>query len=73
MVHVLDDQQCMGLMMCRWLYYIERHTCHKKRIVGNMAIHEGTLAQGYSLDEALGLYNKPNGGFQAQPPPSLGC
>lgn len=54
-VHVVDELQCMRLMTCHWLYYIERHTCHKKRYVGNMAKFEGTLAQGYSLYEALGL------------------
>jgi hypothetical protein len=54
-VHVVDEVQCMGLMTCRWLYYIECHACHKKRSVGNMAKPEGTLAQGYTLDEALGL------------------
>jgi hypothetical protein len=75
-VHVVDEVQCMGLMTCRWLYYIECHACHKKNLLGTWQ-NLKALWHKVILWMKLWACNKAKWRIliTAQPPrpPSLGC
>jgi hypothetical protein len=58
MTHVvihLDELELCGLVHTRWIYLIECAMKDLKGCVYNMAKPEGFMANGYIVDEALGL------------------
>ena len=54
-MHLVDELEILGPVACRWMYPMERYLGALKSYVGNRARPEGSMATGYSLDEALGF------------------
>ncbi len=54
-IHLVDELEILGPVACRWMYPMERYLGVLKSYVGNRARPEGSMATGYSLDEALGF------------------
>ncbi len=64
-IHLIDELELCGPMHTRWMYPIEHAMKDLKGYVHNMAKPKGFMAKGYTIDEALGLYNKYIHGFRA--------
>ncbi|XP_060213431.1 uncharacterized protein LOC132640717 isoform X2 [Lycium barbarum] len=52
-VHLVDEVRHGGPVHYRWMYPIERFLGHLKSFVRNMAQPEGSIAEGYLVDEIL--------------------
>nr|XP_025650886.1 uncharacterized protein LOC112747020 isoform X1 [Arachis hypogaea] len=53
MVHLVEEAQLGGPVHYRWMYPIERYLGHLKSYVRNKAQPEGSIAQGYLMEEIL--------------------
>jgi hypothetical protein len=54
-VHLVEKLDLCGTVHTRWMYPIERYMKAQKRYVQNMARPKGSIANGYSIEEALGF------------------
>ncbi|KAM0002938.1 hypothetical protein Hdeb2414_s0306g00862151 [Helianthus debilis subsp. tardiflorus] len=52
-VHLPEEAILGGPMQSRWMYPIERYLGHLMRYVGNKAKPEGSIAEGYVVEEAI--------------------
>jgi len=57
-LHLVDELDICGPIICRWMYPIERVPKDLKGYVQNMCKPKGSMVKGYIFDEALGLYTK---------------
>ena len=55
LVYLVDELQWCGLVACRWMYPLEMYMVVLKGFVHNRARPEGSMAAGYSCEEALGF------------------
>lgn len=62
-IHLVDELAICGPVSCRWMYPIERYLCVLKKYVKNRSLPEGCIAEGYIVDEALGLCTEYLQGF----------
>ncbi|XP_070009781.1 uncharacterized protein [Nicotiana sylvestris] len=54
-IHLVDEVIQGGPVHYRWMYFVERLLSHFKSLVGNKAQPEGSIAEGYIVEEALTL------------------
>ena len=54
-IHMVDELFDCGLVSARWMYPIECYFGLLKKYVRNKSLPEGCMAEGYLVDEALGL------------------
>lgn len=54
-IHLVDEMDICGHVSCRWMYPFERYMKVLKGYVRNLAKPEGSMAEGYSIVEALGF------------------
>ena len=52
-VHLANEARLAGLIQYRWMYPIERFLKKLKDYVGNKAFPEGSIVQGYLLEETV--------------------
>ncbi|XP_035835092.1 uncharacterized protein LOC118483704 [Helianthus annuus] len=52
-VHLPQEAILGGPVQSRWMYPIERYLGHLKKYVGNKAKPEGSIAEGYVVEEAI--------------------
>ena len=52
-VHLVDDIEYTGLVHYRWMYFVERFLKQLKGYVRNMALPEGSIAEGHLVYEAM--------------------
>ncbi|XP_060200677.1 uncharacterized protein LOC132628944 [Lycium barbarum] len=52
-VHLVDEVIQGGPVHYRWMYFVERLLGHLKSLVGNRSQPEGSIAEGYIVEEAL--------------------
>jgi hypothetical protein len=57
-VHIVGELDLCGPVQTRWMYPIERYMKALKGYVRIMARLEGSMANGYSIEEALGFCTK---------------
>nr|XP_009775626.1 PREDICTED: uncharacterized protein LOC104225505 isoform X2 [Nicotiana sylvestris] len=57
-VHLVDEVIQGGPVHYRWMYFVERLLGHFKSIIGNKAQPEGSIAEGYIVEEALTLFSR---------------
>ena len=62
-IHVVDELAICGPVGCRWMYPVERYLGVLKKYVRNRPLPEGSMAEGYIVDEALGLCTEYLQGF----------
>lgn len=62
-IHLIDELAIYGLEACRWMYPIKQCLCVLKKYVKNHSLPEGCMAEGYIMEEVLGLYTKYLQGF----------
>ncbi len=55
--NLIDELELCGPMDTWWMYPIERAMKDLNGYVHNMVKPEGSMAEGYIVDETLGLYN----------------
>ncbi|XP_060170410.1 uncharacterized protein LOC132601328 [Lycium barbarum] len=56
-VHLVNEVMKGGPVHYRWMYFVERLLGHFKSLVGNKSQPEGSIAEGYIVEEALTLYS----------------
>ncbi|KAM3324158.1 hypothetical protein P3S67_005309 [Capsicum chacoense] len=56
-VHLVDEVKKGGPVHYRWMYSVERLLGYFKSFVGNKSEAEGSIAEGYIVEEALTLYS----------------
>lgn len=56
-VHLPRQAMYGGPVQYRWMYKIERFLCKLKRCVRNKARPEGSIAEGYIIDECLTFFS----------------
>ena len=54
-IHLVEELFLCGLVQTRWMYLFERYDKGLKSFVQNLAKPEGSIAQGYQVEEALGF------------------
>ena len=54
-IHVVDELAIYGPVGCRWMYLVERYLGVLKKHVRKRSLPEGSMAEGYIVDEALGF------------------
>ncbi|XP_060182958.1 uncharacterized protein LOC132612901 [Lycium barbarum] len=52
-IHLVDEVIQGGPVHYRWMYFVERLLGHLKSLVGNRSQPEGSIAEGYIVEEAL--------------------
>lgn len=62
-VHLVDELYLCGPVASRWMYPMERAMKDMKGYVRNMARPEGSMAEGYQFEEALGFCTEYMAGF----------
>jgi hypothetical protein len=55
LLHVVDELDVCGPIHNKWMYLVERMMKVLKGYVHSMARPEGSMAEGYMLEETLGL------------------
>ena len=55
LLHLCRDLYWCGPVHVRWMYSVERYLGHLKSLVRNKARPEGSMAQGYMYEEAIGF------------------
>ena len=55
LVHLVEELQICGPLHSRWMYPMEHYMKSLKGFVRNKTRPEGGMAEGYALEEALGL------------------
>lgn len=63
-IHLVDELAICGPVACRWMYPMERYMGVLKKYVRNRSLPEGSMAEGYIVEEALGLCTEFLQGFQ---------
>ena len=53
-IHLVDKLSAYGLVLCRWMYPIERYLDVVKKYVHSRSLPRGSIKEGYILDKALG-------------------
>ena len=54
-IHLVDELAICGPVGCRWMYPVERYLGVLKKYVRNRSLPEGSMVEGYIVDEALKL------------------
>jgi hypothetical protein len=54
-VHLVEELFLYGLVHCRWMYPMERYMKTLKDYVCTKARPEGSMAEGYAMDDTLGF------------------
>ena len=54
-LHVSRELYWCGPIHARWMYFVERYLGHLKMLVCNKARPEGSIAEGYMYEEAIGF------------------
>ncbi len=57
-IHLVEELDICGPVYTRWMYRMERYMKTLKGFVQNMAHLKGSMAMGYSIEEALNFYMK---------------
>nr|XP_009776780.1 PREDICTED: uncharacterized protein LOC104226462 [Nicotiana sylvestris] len=65
-VHLVDEVIQGGPVHYRWMYFVERLLGHFKSLVGNKSQPEGSIAEGYIVEEALTLYSRYFEGIESR-------
>lgn len=65
LVHLVEELHVCGPVASRWMYPMERYMKDLKGYVRNMARPEGSMAEGYIRDEALGFMTEYMSSFDA--------
>lgn len=52
-VHLVEEVKLGGPVRFRWMYYVERYLMTLKRYVPNQARPEGSIAEGYFVEECM--------------------
>jgi hypothetical protein len=55
MVHLVAKVKLCGPIHTRWMYPMERYMKSLKTYVRNMARPEGSMVEGYTMEEAIGF------------------
>jgi hypothetical protein len=55
-VHLVEELFICGPMQCRWMYPMERYMKTLKDNVRTKARPEGSMAEGFAMDDTLGFY-----------------
>ncbi|XP_074283394.1 uncharacterized protein LOC141607944 [Silene latifolia] len=53
LIHLVEEAKLGGPVQYRWMYPIERYLAHLKSYVSNKAQPEGSIAEGYMLEETI--------------------
>ncbi|XP_074297821.1 uncharacterized protein LOC141628602 [Silene latifolia] len=53
LIHLVEEAKLGGPVQYRWMYPIERYLAHLKSYVTNKAQPQGSIAEGYTLEETL--------------------
>jgi hypothetical protein len=56
MTHLVEELDICGLIYTRWMYPMVRYMKALNGYVRNMARPKGSMAMGYSIEEALGFF-----------------
>jgi hypothetical protein len=65
-VHLIEEVKLGGPVHYRWMYPIERYLGHLKSYVRNRARPEGSIAEGYKLDEILTFCSRYLGNIETR-------
>jgi hypothetical protein len=57
-VHLVEEFFLCGPIQTRWMYLYEQNLKGLKSFVRNLAKPEGSMAQGYQVEEAVGFFTK---------------
>ena len=66
-IHLVDDVELVGVVSCRWMFFLERYMKKLKGFVRQREKLEGSMAEGYILYESFyyasehikQIYNRP--------------
>jgi len=58
MVHLVAKLKFCGPVHTQWMYLVERYMKSLKTYVRNMARHEGSMVEGYTMEEAIKFYTE---------------
>ena len=53
LVHVVDEVEMVGIVHCRWMFFLERFIKMLKGFVQQIALSEGSMAEGWLMQESL--------------------
>ena len=56
-VHLANEARLAGQIQYRWMYPIERFLKKLKDYVGNKVCPEGSIVEGYLLEETISFYS----------------
>ncbi|XP_075109949.1 uncharacterized protein LOC107801371 isoform X3 [Nicotiana tabacum] len=65
-IHLVDEVIQGGPVHYRWMYFVERLLGHFKSLVGNKAQPEGSIAEGYIVEDALTLCSRYFEGIESR-------
>ena len=65
-VHLSREAILGGLVHSRWMYPIERYSGHLKKYIRNKARPEGSIAEGYIVQEAMTFSSQYLRGIQSK-------
>jgi len=57
-VHLVQKLFICGPMHCQWMYHVERYMKTLKNYVRTYAHPEGSIAEGYTIEDTLGFYTE---------------
>ncbi|XP_074297293.1 uncharacterized protein LOC141627997 [Silene latifolia] len=58
LIHLVEEAKLGGPVQYRWMYPIERYLAHLKSYVSNKAQPEGSIAEGYTLEETTTFFSR---------------
>ncbi|XP_076933271.1 uncharacterized protein LOC143599119 [Bidens hawaiensis] len=56
-IHLVNEVRLGGPVQYRWMFFMERYLCKLKSYVQNKSRPEGSIAEGYLIEECLNFYS----------------